>query len=299
MKKTHIFVQCASYRDPALRHTIQSAFKNASKPERVSFGICWQGHLNELRSHLSSKYFNKSRIVLIKAEETKGIGYARHKAQNMFENEEYTLQIDSHMHFLPHWDEMCINMLRQCPSEKPLLTTYLTDHTKEEEPMCFRLGAENISATKNVVIVGASGIMQEKKPIKGILASAHFVFSRSELYDDCPIDPRMQFLYEETLIAPRAYTNGWDIYHPHLAPLQHRWNRSYRRTNWQDINTATLESRGESVYNRVISGEIKGKYGMGNVRNFSNYERYSGINFKKGTLTANAREGIPNLKRLS
>jgi hypothetical protein len=213
----------------------------------------------------------------------------------MFEGEEYTLQIDSHMNFLPGWDEMCIHMLKSCPSKKPLLTAYLTDHTKNESPLCFRLGGEGFFAyTNNVIIVGAD-VIYSKTPVPGILASAHFVFSKSELYEDCPIDPRMQFLYEETLIAPRAYTNGWDIYHPHIAPLQHRWQREYRRIQWMDSDTTLLDQKSNKIYYRIVTGINQGKYGMGNVRNLKDYQKFSGINFKKQTLTEKAKFGIPNL----
>jgi hypothetical protein len=121
------------------------------------------------------------------------------------------------------------------------------------------------------------------------------VFSHSSLYDDCPIDPRMQFLYEETLIAPRSYTAGWELFHPHVAPLQHRWNRSYRRTNWQDIDMRPLTAAGAEAYHSVIAGK-GGKYGFGKVRSLADYERHSGIKFSKRKLAVSARQGLPSGK---
>ncbi len=39
-------------------------------------------------------------------------------------DQEYYLQIDSHMRFLQDWDELLIQQLNSCPSQKPVLSTY-------------------------------------------------------------------------------------------------------------------------------------------------------------------------------
>ena len=38
-----IFVSIASYRDQFLPGTIRAALEKAAHPERLTFGICWQG----------------------------------------------------------------------------------------------------------------------------------------------------------------------------------------------------------------------------------------------------------------
>jgi len=304
MKKGHIFIQCASYRDPELGHTVKSAISNADHPENVSFGICWQGKISgkektaELERDLYLNGMKQCRVILIHMDSSKGIGYARHKAQTMHEGEEFTLQIDSHMRFMPSWDTTCIKMLQSCPSRKPILTAYLTDYAIGEEPGCWRLGASEFDENDNVVVTGQN-IIQAQKPQLGILASGHFLFAQSNFFEEVPVDPEMQFLYEETLIAPRAWTSGWDIYYPHKAPLQHKWNRSYRNTNWNDLNTGSQEERCKELYQQLVGitpgYHNFGKYGMGNARTLSEFERFSGINFKNKTLTQKAIKGLPNI----
>jgi len=39
---TKIFIQIASYRDPELLPTLNSALCNAKYPENLTFGIVWQ-----------------------------------------------------------------------------------------------------------------------------------------------------------------------------------------------------------------------------------------------------------------
>ena len=43
---------------------------------------------------------------------------------SLYDGEDWFLQVDSHMDFAPGWDETLITMLAECPSEKPLLSTY-------------------------------------------------------------------------------------------------------------------------------------------------------------------------------
>lgn len=297
MKHNHIFIQCASYRDTELKPTIKSAIDNADNPANVSFGICLQGELSEIKRDLPSKYIKQCRMVFIHHKISKGIGYARQKAQMMFEEEEYSLQIDSHMRFMPRWDTMCINMLKKCPSKKPLLTAYLTDYAIDEEPGCWRLGIEDFDEDGNIIVTGVDVIKNETKPSLGILVSGHFVFAKSELFKEVPVDPNMPFLYEESLFAPRAWTSGWDIYYPHKAPLQHKWNRSYRNLNWNDRDTTEEEQYGKRLYRQLVGIEPGfhnfGVYGMGNTRSLEDYELFSGINFKDQFVTEDAQLGLP------
>lgn len=296
MKKGHIFIQCASYRDPELGPTIKSALDNAEHPERLSFGVCWQGAMREFREQLPKRK-KQVRTVFIHYADAKGIGYARHKAQLMFEDEEYSLQIDSHMRFQPGWDKLCIEMLHKCPSHKPLLSAYLTDWNNGEQPECYRLTAKRIDKTGNIIIVGGQTTTNCKHPQLGFLCSGHFLFAKSEFFKEVPVDPNMQFLYEETLLAPRAWTNGWDIYHPHIAPLQHRWGRGYRRTNWRDQDTTKLDVRGTQLYKQLVGVEGGfhnfGQYGLGTIRTIKQYEQFAGINFKERTVSELAKRGRP------
>jgi Glycosyltransferase (GlcNAc) len=295
MKKRHIFIQCASYRDPELKNTISTAINNAKIPNKVSFGICWQGKPESDLEQLNYKKFNHCRVVLIDSDKTEGIGYARAKAMHMFEDEEYTLQIDSHMKFLPNWDETMIKLLSSCPSNKPLITAYLSDYILKEEPGCYRLGASKFSNDKNLLISGMSIVEDKIQP--GMLTSAHFIFAKSQFWEEVPIDPNLAFLYEELTQAPRAFTHGWDIFYPHVAPMQHRWGRGYRRCNWDDKDWSLADTISGKLYRQLMNIEPGfhnfEKYGLGQKRTLEDYEKFAGINFRKQTIHEAALEGYP------
>lgn len=90
-----IFISIASYCDPELLPTILDAYDKAKHPESLHFGI--------LDQSTSDSYDNlplwrdQIRYVWMKARDARGVGFARSIIQGMVEDEDYLLQIDSHM----------------------------------------------------------------------------------------------------------------------------------------------------------------------------------------------------------
>ena len=101
-----IFIQIASYRDPQLIPTIESALENAKRPKNLVFGIARQFHpedgFDNLDKYRKDKRF---RILDIPYTESKGVCWARNQVQQLYKNETYTMQIDSHMRFEKDWDD--------------------------------------------------------------------------------------------------------------------------------------------------------------------------------------------------
>ena len=120
-----IFIQIVAYRDLELIPTVEEAIAHAAHPEGLSFGICWQYGTDKEKNYISKlKAIKNCRIIALTASQACGVGWARSLVQKLWEKERYTLQIDAHMRFLPGWDVELIKMLKRCPSEKPLLSTY-------------------------------------------------------------------------------------------------------------------------------------------------------------------------------
>ena len=133
-----IFIQIASYRDPELIKTIESAIDNAKKPKNLVFGIARQFHPDDKFDDLS-KYEKdgRFRILNIPYLDSKGACWARNQIQQLYKDEKYTLQIDSHMRFAPNWDEEMINMIKQLQKKgykKPLLTGYVSSFDPDNDP---------------------------------------------------------------------------------------------------------------------------------------------------------------------
>ena len=123
-----IFIQIASYRDPQLVLTVKDAIDKAKKPKNLVFSIARQFHPDDKFDDLSEYQKDKRfKILDIPYQDSQGVCWARNLTQQLYDGEEYTMQIDSHMRFALRSgaDAIC---------EKPLvLNPWNIDALKEVE----------------------------------------------------------------------------------------------------------------------------------------------------------------------
>ena len=137
-KSSTIFVQIAAYRDPQLLPTIEDMLDKADHPENLRIGIAWQHSEDDTWPDVD-KYEkdDRFRIAKIPYTESKGVCWARNTVQQMYQDEDYTLQLDSHHRFVGGWDTMLINMLKSLQKDghkKPLLTAYIPSFDPDNDP---------------------------------------------------------------------------------------------------------------------------------------------------------------------
>lgn len=295
-----IFIQIASYRDPQLIPTIKSALENAEKPENLVFGICRQYHpedgFDNLDEYKSDKRF---RILDIPYLESKGVCWARNQVQQLFKKEKYTLQIDSHMRFEKSWDTEYIKMIKQLQKKghkKPLLTGYVSSFDPDNDPQ-GRVNEPWQMAFDRFIPEGAVFFLPETipnwenmtEPVTSRFYSAHFCFTLGEFSNEVQHDPEFYFHGEEISIAARAYTHGYDLFHPHKVLIWHEYTRKGRVKQWDDDKDWGKKNEICHKKNRQLfgmDGESSegvdfGKYGFGTERTLKDYEKYSGLLFEK------------------
>lgn len=291
-----IFVQIASYRDPELVPTVINCIANAKKPNRLHFCIGWQhdgtqdiGPLKKLRN---------VKIIDVPFTETKGACWIRNKIQQHYKKETYTLQLDSHHRFIKNWDEELINMYKSLKArkiKKPLITAYLPSYQPNNDPAgrlneCWQVNFDRF-LPEGVVFLRPSYLrdwntLQGPVPARGY--SAHFTFTSGDFCKKVPHDPQLYFHGEEISLAVRAYTHGYDLFHPHKIIAWHHYTREGSKKHWDDhTDWNVLNSQS---YKRVkillgVDGEDPnqidwGKYGLGKKRTLQQFERYAGVEFK-------------------
>ena len=294
--KPTIFVQIAAYRDPETEATCFDLIQKATNPDRLSIGIIWQGVEGEDDSFISfAQFFPQIKVEKHDAMSSKGACWARAKAQKLYNGEDYALQIDSHMRFEQGWDEILINILAECDSDKPLLTTYPPDY---EPPMKLRkthiLTMRPKEFTPQNIITFTSTLTPidkaPDKPIPGIVCAAGFLFGKGNYMQEVPYDPNLYFFGEEISMAVRLWTSGWDFYHPNKLVIYHLWTRKGRNTHSGDHKDWTiidLESkrRVASMLGTIDDAVDLGEYGLGTARSIEEYQNFSGIDFKNRTIS--------------
>jgi hypothetical protein len=301
MKKDKIFVQIASYRDPELIPTIQDMINKAKNPQNLTFGICWQYDSSEPITMFDN--IPQFRVSKHHYSESEGLGWARNITNTLYDDEEYTLQIDSHHRFVQDWDEICLEDYKQALmiSEKPIITTYVTPfNPKDPEdkwiPTPCLMSQYEFSGDRLLMSMPLyiQDYKTRKRVIRARTMSGHFYFTSGDFIKEVPYDPDIYFggYTEETSLSVRAYTNGYDFFSPYRMVMWHEYTRSYRVKHWDDhgVKSDTKKTSGErDVFARNKTRQLFGTqdygidmgiYGLGNVRTLHDYEVYGGFDFK-------------------
>ena len=294
-----IFIQIASYRDPELIPTVKDCLSNAKHPENLVFGICRQYHIedgfDDLFEYKDDKRF---KILNIPHQESKGVCWARNQVQQLYNGEEYTLQIDSHMRFEKNWDETLIQMIKQLQElgvPKPLLTGYVSSYNPKNDPQ-ERVRVPWRMVFDKFIPEGAVFFLPETIPNWELLAtpvparfySAHFCFTLGSFAKEVQHNPDFYFHGEEISITVRAFTKGYDLFHPHRVVIWHEYTREGRTKQWDDDKEWYKKNENAHLLNRKLFGMDgldqeghEGKYGLGDVRTLRDYEEYAGLLFSK------------------
>lgn len=308
-KNPKIFIQIASYRDPQLLPTIRDCIKNADKPQNLVFAICWQRSESESMEEFATD--KRFKIIDVPYSESKGACWARHAIQQLYSKEEYTLQLDSHHRFVKGWDTLLIGMIKDLQAaghKKPLLTSYIPSFDPDNDPAAriqepWKMDFDRF-IPEGAVFFLPSTIDEWRDlelPMPARFYSAHFCFTLGKFAEEVQHDPEYYFHGEEISIAVRAYTHGYDLFHPHKVVAWHEYTRKGRTKHWDDNHKwGDLNSRCHKR-NRTLFGmdgeDPKsidfGKYGFGTERTLRDYEHYSGLLFERRAIQQKTKDRLP------
>jgi hypothetical protein len=219
-----IFISIASYRDKQLVPTVLDCIAKAKYKDNLFFGINWQKDDNEDISDIS-----KISNILIEEydwRESRGACWARNSIQkNLYNDQDFYLQLDSHHRFIENWDEHLFDLYNDASkySSKPLIGTYgttfwpknINDKLKNEP---YRIntfeafGVDGDIISRPIFIKNHKEIFDKQKLIKARLLSGHFIFGSGSFVNECMYDPNFYFRGEELSLSARAFTHGYDFF---------------------------------------------------------------------------------------
>lgn len=288
-----IFVSIAAYRDPQLVPTVEDCIAKARQPERLRFGICWQHSPGEdtLPFHPDDCF----RILAVDWRESRGACWARSEVMKQWRGEEWFLQVDSHCRFAEDWDEKLIEEMKQTESSKPILSTYASPFTPGDDEvllegplqMAFQgFTDDGIPHMKPMAIPGWHTLT---RPRRARFLSAGFLFTQGCFIDEVGYDPELYFVGEEAAMTLRAFTSGYDLFHPYETIVWHDYGRPTAAKHWGDHtseNKATvawheMDSLSKSKVRRLLTGQSVDSYGLGLARSLEEYEAYAGLSLKR------------------
>jgi len=285
--KGRIFVSIASYCDSQIFDTVKSIFEEATDPSRVYIGV----HLQDTQENyekLKSLNYNNLRIKFTPKEQTKGVVWARNKIkEELFENEEYFLQIDSHSRVKSMWDSILITQYNSIEESKVIITTYpnhfdvpgydkkylelkyntplrIRRFISPEDLIDNRCQAENLNSLNDYEVKNTHW------------AAAGFLFTQKLWVEEVKIPDDIKFNGEEDFLTFNSYLKGWNLKIASEATVWH--NYEYRVANTQkpyrEHNNYYLTT--ENAVNHVNNM----LYSTGNERSLNQLEEYFNWKFK-------------------
>ncbi len=304
-----IFISIASYLDPMLFFTLEDAVRKAAHPERLRFAVVDQHIVDQRAAVRQLPFGHQVRYVHVHPQDTLGVSWARNIAFSLYNYEDFLLQLDSHMCFEQGWDETLVKqhaaLLARSP--KPIISTYpyrfdLVDGQPVYTPsegktaLVLRPHAETTLTQDNVVLRFAGKHIFTDQAIEGCHVAAGFMFCSAQFIEEVPYDPFLYFHGEEQSLAIRAYTRGWNIYHPTWVPVYHLYKQegvAHETHHWHGavdahraFNGAFLTERSKLRLFELLCGDgLPGAYGLGSERSLADYARLSGIDYAARTIS--------------
>lgn len=301
-----IFINIPCYQDPELWETVSNFLNNAEYPERVYFGITNQTDAPELHLDVLKRFPNVSMHILVPGT-LPGCQPGRMKSHEFYNGQDYYLNMDSHMRSVKNWDSLLIQELEQTNSlhGNSVLTAYAAAYDKDEfgkdiiedikYTTIFRMNEKNVEHFKKHGIPQFISYPYETDVVvPSPYISGHFFFTTGQAVLDAPFVKEIFFTEEEIFMALRFFTAGYNIFQPTRSYVYHRYGRNGRPLFWEDFPDGWYENdkRSRDFVNNVLANNIvDSKNGLLTKRTLSDFEKYSGINFKDRALSESVISG--------
>lgn len=178
------------------------------------------------------------RVFYLHEDESLGPAMARYYASKLWGGESYFMQVDAHLEFYTHWDELYTNELKATKKyPRSVLSSYPPGFNRENggilegnpspgARLCTcEFSRSDVEAKIIRINTGVGYHGDEEHPTQIPFIAAGFFFVPAAFLVDVPFDPYMPwcFMGEEIMLSMRAWTHGWDIYAPRKNWIAHQY----------------------------------------------------------------------------
>lgn len=311
-----IFVSIVSYRDTLLYQTVEDLLEKSSKPDLLVLGIVEQSvSQTEGLKRICEKYGAELRYIHMPPKCARGCAWARAICQQLYLDEPFYFQIDSHTLFDKAWD---YNLLQQYFNihetrvkfsnqlYKPddiVLSSYPNSFTKEGKHR-YSTDTTTIKIIKGKAFIDGYYCRQildktdSSSAIRGHFVSGGMIFASSEFVKRAPYDNHYYFEEDELSIALKLFTHNIDVYHIPNNPTYHLYTTDetkYRPQHWDDHSQAgkMRKSSHERMKEMINDGSNMGKhYRLGEKRNLQQFEDETGLDVRNVKVVDSSKATI-------
>lgn len=227
-----ILLKVVSYRDPELPRTLASAVHTADAPANLRFAVVnqvcaqTQGTLDLLEGD------RRLRSVQVPWHHARGLGWARNWTDRLYDGEDFSLQIDSHMRFAPGWDTSLVEQWHAVGVPGAVLSCYPGEYRHAEAGTVELL--EAVPHRIRLDRVDAEGVPHQNsgERVSGleptVLVSGGFQFGPGWICREVPQLPQV-LRGDESVQAVRLFTHGHPVHVPRAIPLFHLYAKDKGR----------------------------------------------------------------------
>lgn len=301
--RIYVAIPCIGI-DNELESTILSCFLQSDNPENITVGLAFIGNYDFYKI-FDDKFKNSENIKIsfYELEGNHGVGKARILAASKYDNEDYFLQIDSHMHFVKSWDTNLIKKIGQAKekfnSDKVILTAYSGSYTYEHigndnysvKIVQDRFGynewlTQDFIVDKEVIPLWTYTMDDSLEDLTLMpKVSAHMIFANGSLAKNLHISKDIVFWEEEILQAIELINDGYLLVYPGLECYIYHlyrdqiWNhKGYRKDNIElhEVLGLSWEDSCIKIKNNFLN------YIKDNPEKVDKYQKYIGFNLLDG-----------------
>ena len=305
-----IFVQIASYRDPELQWTLKDLFEKAKRPENIFVGICHQYDMKgDEDKHLFEIPFShpeQLRIDNVDYRESQGCCWARNRVQKLWKGEKWTLQLDSHIRFEKDWDETLVQDMKDLNDEKAIISQVLPGYkinNNFEVETNLNMGFCTCDI-KNSLRTYSTTVRKRRNYYLACIMYAAFRFGLSKYFQKHIINPKLGS-NDEVMSSLELWYNGCNLYNYSKVLIYHLWLDAKTDRSKDKSRCNTFINKNQSFINNFLNYYLKFKYtndpevlenikeyGLGNKRTLRDYERFSGVDFRRKITREHTKQGI-------
>lgn len=254
-----LYISIASFRDTLCPYTLFNIYSKSLYPSRIHVGVVQQnaaGDVDCLFSYCKlmegGKYSKEAggrcpfeeniRMMRVDSSIAKGPTWGRARAATLLRDEEFCMQTDAHMDFVPNWDVKMMKMWADTKNEYAVLSTYVaaSDQLKYNEAEDSK-GLNDVHEVPHLCMVtldGSNGLVRiwgtkcarglQRPKLTNAIWGAGLSFSKCHAERKATYDPHTPFIFdgEEFSRAIRFWTWGYDIYTPNKVLVVHNYKVS-------------------------------------------------------------------------
>jgi hypothetical protein len=301
-KKEKIFIQIASWRDPFVKNTIDSALRTSYNPESLVFGIVFQGYEEDNWMIEDIKSYPNVKILLVDGREASPYicNIRGYQGFSLLTDEEYYMQIDSHTRFSKNWDVYMKEELKIANNVfgksvlSPQTHPFFDWNDESNQPgMIAGIDQDWFDNFKNPVIGRAHYKTEDYICIERFY-NANTFFAYSEDVRNCRQPFNISFEFEQPFNTIRIFTAGYNIvstsrtytfvfdYHRNvdIPVVRHiRSEEEIQKDAWGKAHIHS-EQRFQDVLNNNIIDHSDGLYDKRTFKDFIVFSGYDPLTMK-------------------